>query len=538
MSRLTVWTAALAVCWLPCRLADAQEVAARIESPAAQAAQASNEALEAVLRQPTRFEFEETSLTDAIGFLADKHDVDIAFDVKALSDLALDPAVAVVTRTLRKPISLAAALHVILRDFDLTHVVRDETILITSQSEAEESLATKVYQAGDLLSGTGKGRATTDQLMEAITGTVAADTWAETGGSATIAPLGNLFIVTQTHDRHGEIARLLAALRGAIEGHDEENAAKAAEAEPEKANAEVAAELRQPTAFEFADTPLSDAVEFLAKKHDLEIQFDNKALADLSLDPGVTPITLSVGRPTPLRSALERMLRPLDLTWMVRDEVLWITSATEAMEWTVTKVYPVDDLLNAAAAPPWSADDLLAAIATSIQPDSWNERGGPGAIARVGHMLVVAQNREGHEKLSHLLTQLRAALSKDAGEAASAARDERSDGAPTTGEELKIVEYPLQFLSGDEAAKALTALIAPETWQANGGAGAACTVVTTTKADMAPNRPPAQSQTLLVVRQTPTVHKQIRRLLGKLDRSPNSGFGGGGFGGGGGGGFF
>ncbi len=46
-----------------------------------------------------------------------------------------------------------------------------------------------------------------------------------------------------------------------------------------------------------------------------------------------------------LRTALRLMLRPLDLTYVVQDEVLMITTVEVASQEIVTAVYPLGDLL-------------------------------------------------------------------------------------------------------------------------------------------------------------------------------------------------
>jgi uncharacterized membrane protein YgcG len=99
---------------------------------------------------------------------------------------------------------------------------------------------------------------------------------------------------------------------------------------------------------EFIETPLSDVVEFLKDNHDIPIEIDNKALDDVGLSTDV-PVTRNLKGIT-LRSALRLMLRELDLTYMIRDEVLMITTPEEAETQLVTKVYPVADLVLPIAA--------------------------------------------------------------------------------------------------------------------------------------------------------------------------------------------
>jgi hypothetical protein len=107
--------------------------------------------------------------------------------------------------------------------------------------------------------------------------------------------------------------------------------------------AKIIAALDDKTELEFVDQPLSDVVEYLRERHEIEIQLDNKALADAGLGSD-TPVTRNIKGIT-LRSALRLMLGEMDLTYVIRNEVLMITSKTEAENMLSTKVYPVGDLV-------------------------------------------------------------------------------------------------------------------------------------------------------------------------------------------------
>jgi hypothetical protein len=101
--------------------------------------------------------------------------------------------------------------------------------------------------------------------------------------------------------------------------------------------------LDEPTELEFIETPLSDVVEYLKTRHNIEIQLDKKALEEAAIQPD-TPISRNLKGVT-LRSALRLMLREYDLTYVIRDEVLQITTRTAADLLLTTKVYPVADLV-------------------------------------------------------------------------------------------------------------------------------------------------------------------------------------------------
>jgi len=98
-----------------------------------------------------------------------------------------------------------------------------------------------------------------------------------------------------------------------------------------------------PVGMEFVETPLKDAIQYLQDQHSIPIVLNTKTLNDAGINPD-TPVTKNLKGIT-LRSALRLMLKELDLTYVVRDEVLQITTPDDAESQLVTKVYPVGDLV-------------------------------------------------------------------------------------------------------------------------------------------------------------------------------------------------
>ena len=101
-----------------------------------------------------------------------------------------------------------------------------------------------------------------------------------------------------------------------------------------------------PTQVEFVETPLKDVVDYLKDLHHIEIQLDSEALKEAGVDEN-TPITKNL-KGILLRSRLESTLEqmPAGLTYVIRDEVLLITSKAKAENMRVTKVYDVADLVT------------------------------------------------------------------------------------------------------------------------------------------------------------------------------------------------
>jgi len=168
------------------------------------------------------------------------------------------------------------------------------------------------------------------------------------------------------------------------------------------------------TSCEFVETPLRDVVDYLRQLHKINIIIDKKALDDVGLDAD-KPITAAIDKVS-FCSALELLLRPLDLTWTIHHEVLLVTTPEEAECTLVTKVYPVADLVGVPEGnqPPgqiYDYDSLVDVITSSIAPSSWDEVGGPGsvAVAPFGNVnaLVISQNYQVHRKIAKLLEDLR-----------------------------------------------------------------------------------------------------------------------------------
>ncbi len=97
------------------------------------------------------------------------------------------------------------------------------------------------------------------------------------------------------------------------------------------------------TILEFNESPLSEVVDYIKTARNIPIVIDKRALDDVGLGSD-TPVTISLAGIT-LRSGLKIMLKELDLTYVIRDEVLKITTPEEAENELLTKVYPVADLV-------------------------------------------------------------------------------------------------------------------------------------------------------------------------------------------------
>jgi hypothetical protein len=157
-------------------------------------------------------EFTDTTLEEVVIFLEEEYGIPVEINTGALEEIGIDVQKPV-TRSLHG-ISLGAALRLLLHPIQLTYIVQDEVLIITTPEEAERHLVTCVYDVRDLLPQARNG-ADFDSLIDTIVSCIATESWAENGGGeADIRPLQPGFlVVSQTAPVHDEIRELLNIVR-------------------------------------------------------------------------------------------------------------------------------------------------------------------------------------------------------------------------------------------------------------------------------------------------------------------------------------
>ncbi len=104
--------------------------------------------------------------------------------------------------------------------------------------------------------------------------------------------------------------------------------------------------LRSPllsTGLDFADVPLQEVVTQLSSDYGIQITLNKPALEEAGIGTDA-PVNIQLHNVS-LRSALRLMLKQLQLTYIIQDEVLMITTKEDAEQQLVVKVYPVADLV-------------------------------------------------------------------------------------------------------------------------------------------------------------------------------------------------
>jgi hypothetical protein len=287
---------------------------------------------------------------------------------------------------------------------------------------------------------------------------------------------------------------------------------------------------------DFTDTSLEEVAGFIQETYNIPVQLDTTALEEEGIDPQ-EPVNVSL-QGISLRSALRLMLKHLNLTYIIQDEVLLITSPSAAESQLVTCVYDVRDLV-AGANDVGGPDELIDAIINSISSETWAENGGGEAVVEYlkPGMLVISQTRAVHEEIRALLVTIRnvqkrpmAAAAGDAEKRAATAGE--SDQLVTRAYVLSLAQPTAPAELQSQVKKLITAALPDEKWEGRLSSGEPVLLT------VLPDR--------VVLRHKASVHEKVESLLGDsgvaappaTETARRGGFGGAGGGFGGGGGFF
>ena len=165
------------------------------------------------------------------------------------------------------------------------------------------------------------------------------------------------------------------------------------------AETKIRAALEQKTSFSFVEAPLLECIERIADDHGIPILLHKPALEEIGLTPDL-PVTLSV-REVSLRSSLRLMLTDFDLTYVVRNEVVMITTEEFAAQSLRTEIYDIPEALVP------KADMIVKVVTGTVEPDSWEAVGGPSSIYVLDHLFVVSAPERAHDRFVEFLAKLR-----------------------------------------------------------------------------------------------------------------------------------
>jgi general secretion pathway protein D len=259
-----------------------------------------------------------------------------------------------------------------------------------------------------------------------------------------------------------------------------------------EAELEIEQKLKTPVLLQFDNAPLSQVMDYLAQMAGVNLHLDPQGLAD----EGVTtndPVTINLSQEISLKSALNLVLEPLHLSYMIKDEVLKITSEQYRDGDLYQQVYNVADLV--VPIPnfvPSTNMGLSGAYHDALGSVGF---GGTGPFGGVGSPLAVVASRSGARNSAMVSPSVLAQMPTTP----------MGSGQPNS--------MPVGFGPGglggaamadfDSLIELITTTVAPESWDDVGGPGSIA---------------PFETNLSLVVSQTQEVHDQLVDLLGQLRR--------------------
>jgi hypothetical protein len=160
------------------------------------------------------------------------------------------------------------------------------------------------------------------------------------------------------------------------------------------------------TGLDFTETPLEQVVNSLHDEYGIPILLDLASLKGAGLNPEV-PITVNLHNIS-LGSALRLMLHQHQLAYVIRDDVLLITTPEDAERHLVTCVYDIRDLVTGENYPD-EVEALVQAVTSCVASESWAENGGGQAEIRPlkPGVLVISQTQSVQDEIRELLDAVR-----------------------------------------------------------------------------------------------------------------------------------
>ena len=254
---------------------------------------------------------------------------------------------------------------------------------------------------------------------------------------------------------------------------------------------EIEQKLKTPVMLEFENAPLSQVMDTLARMAAVNLHLDPQGLAQEGVSTD-DPVTIAFGQEIMLKSALNLILEPRHLGYVIKDEVLKITSEENRQGELFQEVYNVADLVMPIPNfQPSNNMGLAGAYHDALSSVGFN---GPGPFGSLGSpMPVVASRSNANATLNPTVL----------------AQMPNSQGGMAGGGASMPIGFGPGGMGGgamadfDSLIELITTTVAPETWDDVGGAGSIA---------------PFETNLSLVVSQTQDVHEDLVDLLEQLRR--------------------
>lgn len=461
------------------------------------------ERIEQALATRVDLDFKKTSLADIAAWIRKQHGIEVSIDHKSITDSGIDPDNLTFSLSL-KQISLGAALRHLLRSEVLVAEPDEQELRITTHDRAATMLTTRTYDVGDLARYRYlNGRVERDAilLVDFITSQCAPETWDAVGRWGSIQEFGDAIVVSQTRGVHQEIEKLLATLRATIKRQKAGDYTSVNLSAPEEGDARVIAALERNVDIEVEKMSLSAFAKLVSELAGVNVLIDHQSLAGYEMTDKME--VSGRAKNIPLKELLRIVLRQVDLTYYIQNEILLITTADKASSIPLGLILPVGDFVARGERSDWSEEDLIEFITSTFAPSTWDAVGGSGSIGyeAAWQMIFISQTPEVIEQILEFLPKwraMRAAQDRWLAEFAS----------PADRVELRVYDIAAvggaEAKSGEQFTRQLRELVEPKNWT-EGGAYLRCV------------------GDRLIVRHRPRVQEKVRLWIAEMSVAPGDG---------------
>jgi general secretion pathway protein D len=252
---------------------------------------------------------------------------------------------------------------------------------------------------------------------------------------------------------------------------------------------EIEQKLNTLVMLQFENAPLGRVLDYLAKLVDVNIHVDPAGLASEGVTTD-TPVTISLTQEISLKSALNLVLEPLHLSYVIKDDVLKITSEQYRRGTVYPVVYNVADLVSPIPNFRGEVKTLADSYSTALAQLGVNQTGSPLAP------VAVVATRDGSKATAGVNPSILAQMSTAAAHASPGGTNAPITTGPGGMGGAALADF-------QSLIDLIETTVAPDTWDTVGGPGSIS---------------PFPTNLSLVISQTQEVHEQISDLLEQLRR--------------------
>lgn len=165
---------------------------------------------------------------------------------------------------------------------------------------------------------------------------------------------------------------------------------------PEHGDTAIRKLMTQEVDYSFVETPLVEVADYLSEQFDIPVIIDQVALDDLAMDKDY-PLSLTIKGVT-LKSALKLMLEPNELSYMIENEVLHITTRDRLFASYSTRVYSAEELgLDPEAAEKLIRNHIIMASEDEVEIIY---------CSQVGDVIVLRGNQMAHDLIEETFQKI------------------------------------------------------------------------------------------------------------------------------------